>query len=50
MKTPLLMVLGAAVLLAGGGLAIMNNACKSSHHSWCAPIADVRHQTKTSRS
>ena len=50
MKTPLLMVLGAAVLLAGSGLAIMNNACKSSHHSWCAPIADVRHQTKTSRS
>jgi len=50
MKTPLLMVLGAAVLLAGGGLALMNNACKSSHHSWCAPIADVRHQMKASRS
>ena len=50
MKTPLLMVLGAAVILAGSGLAIMNNACKSSHHSWCAPIADIRHQMKTNRS
>ena len=50
MKTPLLMVLGAAVLLAGSGLAIMNNACKSSQHAWCAPIADIRHQMKSSRS
>ena len=30
MKTPLLIVLGAIVLLAGSGLAIMNNACKSN--------------------
>jgi hypothetical protein len=42
MKTPLLIVLGA-VLLAGG-LAIVNNACKSNHHSWCAP---VQHHAKT---
>jgi hypothetical protein len=44
MKTPLLIVLAAAFLLTTGSvLAIMNNACKSSRHSWCAPAADLRH-------
>ncbi len=47
MKTPLLIVLTVVVLGFGSTLAIMNNACKSSHHTWCAPISDVRHQTKT---
>ena len=47
MKTPLSIVLVAVVLVAGGGLAIMNNACKSSHHGWCAPVSDVRHLVKT---
>jgi hypothetical protein len=39
MKAPLLIVLGAVVLLTGSGLAIMNDACKSSHHAWCAPMS-----------
>jgi hypothetical protein len=25
------------VLATGGALALMNNACKTSQHSWCAP-------------
>ena len=37
MKTPLLIVFIAAIVIgAGGGLAAMNNACKKGHHSWCA--------------
>jgi hypothetical protein len=49
MKAPLLIVLGAVVLV-GSGLAIMNNVCKSSHHAWCAPVSDVRHYVKTRHS
>ena len=36
MKTPLLIVVAAIVFVTGSTLGIMNNACKSSHHSWCA--------------
>jgi hypothetical protein len=37
MKRPLLIALIAAIVVgAGSGLAAMNNACKRSHHSWCA--------------
>jgi hypothetical protein len=32
MTTPLLIVLTAIVLFTGSALAIMNHACKSSHH------------------
>ena len=49
MKAPLLIVLGAVVLV-GSGLAIMNNACKSTHHGWCVPVSDVRHLVKTRHS
>jgi len=48
MKSPLLIVLVAAVLVTIGTLAVMNNACKSSQHSWCAPTSSLRHQIKTS--
>jgi hypothetical protein len=44
MKTTLLIVLTAVVLLGTGSvLAVMNNACKTSHHSWCAPSSEFRH-------
>jgi hypothetical protein len=34
---PLLIALTAAVVLATGStLAVMNNACKSAQHGWCA--------------
>jgi hypothetical protein len=47
MKAPLLIAL-AVVLAAGSGLAIMNKACKSSHHAWCASISSIRHHVKHS--
>jgi hypothetical protein len=43
MKSPLLIVLVAAVLVTVGTLAVMNNACKSSQHPWCAPTSSSRH-------
>jgi hypothetical protein len=36
MKTSL-MVLMVLLLVAGGALSVMNNACKTSHHTWCKP-------------
>jgi hypothetical protein len=48
MKNPLLIVLTAVVVLLGAGLAMMNNACKSSRHTWCAP--HIRHHAMTGRS
>ena len=42
MKAPLLIVLGVVVLLTGSGLAIMNNACKSSHHAWCGSMSGTK--------
>jgi hypothetical protein len=50
MKTPLLIVLAVVVLDAGSALAIMNIACKSSHHAWCAPISDIGHHTRIGHS
>jgi hypothetical protein len=49
MKTPLLIVLAVVVLGAGSALAVMNNACKSSHHTWCSPTSDI-HRTRIGRS
>jgi hypothetical protein len=49
MRTPLLIFL-AAVLVAGSSLAVMNSACKNSHHGWCAPMSDIRHHMKTGHS
>jgi Tfp pilus assembly protein PilV len=46
MKGPLVIVLVAIVLVAVGTLAVMNNACKTSQHEWCAPTS-MRHQIKT---
>lgn len=39
MKHPFLIVLSVFVLITVSTLAVMNNACKSSQRSWCAPIA-----------
>jgi hypothetical protein len=44
-----LIVLGAVALVAGSSLAIMNKACKSGHHAWCAPISGIQHHVKTGR-
>jgi hypothetical protein len=50
MKTPLLIALTAVVVVAGSTLALMNNACESGHHSWCAPISDIQHHVRTGHS
>jgi hypothetical protein len=50
MKIAILFVLGALVLIVVGTLAFMNNACKSSQRSWCAPSVSARHHSKTERS
>jgi hypothetical protein len=51
MKTPLLLIaVAAVVLVTGSTLAIMNNACKSGYHSWCAPVSGFQHHAKTGRS
>jgi hypothetical protein len=46
MRTPLFIALTAVVLFAGGALAMMNHACKSSHHAWCVPSSSIRHHAK----
>lgn len=49
MRAPLLIFV-AAVLVAGSGLAILNNACKSGYRTWCAPAPGIRHHLKTGHS
>jgi hypothetical protein len=46
MKTPLVVVLVAVVLVTVSTLAIITNACKTSQHG-CAPMSSMRHHTKT---
>jgi len=44
MKTASVSVLIAIVLIVGSTLSIMNRACKSGYHLWCAPMSTlVRH-------
>jgi hypothetical protein len=31
------------VVATGSALAVMNNACKSGQHAWCAPGSGFRH-------
>jgi Tfp pilus assembly protein PilV len=47
MKRPLVIVLVAVVLVTVGTLAVMNRACKTSQHVWCAPMSTIRHHIKT---
>ena len=41
MRTSLAIVRTTVALLAVSTLAIMNKACKSSQHEWCAPMSTV---------
>ena len=48
MNSPSLVVLIVIVLVVGSTLSIMNKACKSGYHAWCAPMSTVvRHHVKT---
>jgi hypothetical protein len=47
MNSPLLGVLIVIVLVVGSTLSIMNKACKSGYHAWCAPMSTVvRHHVQ----
>jgi hypothetical protein len=48
MNSPLLVVIIVIAVVVGSTLTIMNKACKSGYHAWCAPMSTmVRHHTKT---
>ena len=47
MNSPVLIALFVSVLVVGSTLSIMNKACKSGYHAWCAPISTVRHHVRT---
>jgi hypothetical protein len=47
MKSSLVIALVVVVLVTVGTLAVMNKACKSSQHAWCAPMVTIRHHLKT---
>jgi hypothetical protein len=47
MNSPLLGVLIVIMLVVGSTLTIMNKACKSGYHAWCAPMSTVRHHIKS---
>jgi len=47
MNSPLLGVIIVIALIVGSTLSIMNKACKSGHHAWCAPMSTVHHHNKT---
>jgi hypothetical protein len=36
MRTPTIIIL-SLLIVVGGALALMNNACKTGRHSWCTP-------------
>jgi choline-glycine betaine transporter len=47
MNSSLLALLIVIVLIVGSTLSIMNKACKSGYHAWCAPMSTVVHHVKT---
>jgi hypothetical protein len=47
MNSPLLVVIIVIALVVGSTLSIMNKACKSGYHAWCAPMSMVRHHAKS---
>ena len=48
MRTPLVLVVVALVLVGVSSLAVMNNACKSSQHEWCVPSTVWHHRAQLS--
>jgi hypothetical protein len=47
MNSPLIVVIIVIVLVVGSALSIMNKACKSGYHAWCAPMSTVHHRVRT---
>ena len=38
MRIVLIALAAVFLVFSGGALVMMNNACKTSHHSWCRPV------------
>ena len=38
MRIILITLAAVFLVVSGGALVMMNNACKTSHHSWCRPL------------
>ena len=47
MNSSLFVALIVIVLVVGSTLSVMNKACKSGYHAWCAPMFTVRHHSRT---
>jgi len=47
MDTPVIAVVIVVALIVVSTLSILNKACKSGYHAWCAPISTLRHHSKT---
>jgi hypothetical protein len=47
MNSPVTAVIILIALVVSSTLSIMNKACKSGYHAWCAPMSTVRHHMKT---
>jgi hypothetical protein len=47
MNSPVIAVIIVVALIVGSTLSILNKACKSGCHAWCAPISTLRHHSKT---
>jgi hypothetical protein len=49
MNTPItIAVMVFVAIIVGSALSIMNKACKSDYHAWCAPMSSaVCHHVKT---
>jgi hypothetical protein len=43
MKTVFIVLTTVVVVATGSALAVMNNACKSVQHAWCAPGPGFKH-------
>ncbi len=47
MNSPLLAVLVVIMIVIGSALTMMNRACKTGYHAWCAPMSALaRHHAK----
>jgi hypothetical protein len=47
MNSSLFVALIVIVLVVGSTLSVVNKACKSGYHAWCAPMFTVRHHSRT---
>jgi hypothetical protein len=43
MKAVFIVLTTVVVVATGSALAVMNNACKSAQHAWCAPGSGFKH-------